>query len=893
MNWYLGICVTIVLVGCNPALGLDSAGMDTSGFLCSNLSDNLFSQNISDATLQHLLNNYKVLQTNIRTGILKTGPVVMSSGTGWQNISLPAVISSPGNYRIINDYSASGEGIGLAITCSDVHIDGGGHTFRGTPEYECYGIGATSDARISNITVTNYNTTGCTAGIIFFGVDRGEISDTHHVNTATGITIGSSESVNLSDNTVTGISEGKSGSEIYGIAGIDVTSIHIGSNEIRNLSPSTEYITSVGIFLNNGTCLDIQGNKITGSINSGISLTDCNNSEILGNEITGPSYGISFQGEQTEISDNRILSADMAGIYMSDGQGIIRNNTIGTGTQGIVLTIDDSVISDNTIYDNLQTGLSILGTNLTLTQNILINNTYNFYMDGNRDEHYLHHIDRTNLINGKPLVYIRNGSGVSIGPADNPAMVIVASSNNIIIQNITTGANMAGIVLADVTNATISNVSDTGSMAGFGASRSKGCNLSDISVSKSMAYGFDLIEDSDVFLNRCQVSETSGFGYYLLDSKNISISSCNSTDIRRDYPLRQTYGVLIDNSSSVLIHNSIFSNSRNSGISAYKAEKLAITKSDISHNNEYGFVCARSTHISMTNSTLYDNTFSGIALASQSGYSLNRNIIYGNDGYGLSLVDVSDGLITDNHFNNTRNIELVSENTTAMWNTTLTQGRNIVNGSNLGGNFWADPDGQGFSQIHTDRGDSICDAPYLLNEKNVDYLPLAVPSKEITPDFIADQKSGLPPLTVRFTDRSTGILTQWNWTFGDGTGSHEQNPVHIYTGIGRYSVTLEGTGENGNQGVLRKGAYIDVNSGRITGPKGMLWVDSTPENGSVFIDEMYIGLTPLRASVIHAGGHQIMITSEGYQNWSGTVGIRQNQCTYVPRVMLRKKYQYI
>ncbi|HEX9984842.1 MAG TPA: PKD domain-containing protein [Thermoanaerobaculia bacterium] len=44
--------------------------------------------------------------------------------------------------------------------------------------------------------------------------------------------------------------------------------------------------------------------------------------------------------------------------------------------------------------------------------------------------------------------------------------------------------------------------------------------------------------------------------------------------------------------------------------------------------------------------------------------------------------------------------------------------------------------------------------------------------------------------TVRFTDDSTGGVTSWFWTFGDGTNSSQQNPSHRYTVGGAYNVTL-------------------------------------------------------------------------------------------------------
>ena len=45
-------------------------------------------------------------------------------------------------------------------------------------------------------------------------------------------------------------------------------------------------------------------------------------------------------------------------------------------------------------------------------------------------------------------------------------------------------------------------------------------------------------------------------------------------------------------------------------------------------------------------------------------------------------------------------------------------------------------------------------------------------------DFSASPGSGTAPLTVSFTNNSTGIITSWLWTFGDGTTSGSENPVH-------------------------------------------------------------------------------------------------------------------
>ena len=56
-------------------------------------------------------------------------------------------------------------------------------------------------------------------------------------------------------------------------------------------------------------------------------------------------------------------------------------------------------------------------------------------------------------------------------------------------------------------------------------------------------------------------------------------------------------------------------------------------------------------------------------------------------------------------------------------------------------------------------------------------------------DFSASATSGNAPLTVKFTDKSTGSPTAWKWSFGDGSALvTKYNPIHIYSKPGTYTV---------------------------------------------------------------------------------------------------------
>ncbi|MCF7792997.1 MAG: PKD domain-containing protein [Candidatus Cloacimonetes bacterium] len=74
-------------------------------------------------------------------------------------------------------------------------------------------------------------------------------------------------------------------------------------------------------------------------------------------------------------------------------------------------------------------------------------------------------------------------------------------------------------------------------------------------------------------------------------------------------------------------------------------------------------------------------------------------------------------------------------------------------------------------------------------ETKIDYITVG---EGVVADFHADPLSGNSPLEVQFSDDSIGPVTSWEWDFdNDGSiDSDEQNPVHIYSEGGLYTVSL-------------------------------------------------------------------------------------------------------
>ena len=97
-----------------------------------------------------------------------------------------------------------------------------------------------------------------------------------------------------------------------------------------------------------------------------------------------------------------------------------------------------------------------------------------------------------------------------------------------------------------------------------------------------------------------------------------------------------------------------------------------------------------------------------------------------------------------------------------------------------------------------------------------------------TVDFAATPLNGTAPLMVTFTDLTTNGPTAWNWIFGDGETSTQQNPVHTYTAGGTYTVTLQATVDTVTQ-TEQKPAYINVTENCIPGLYGT-YVDEFNNN---------------------------------------------------------------
>ncbi|MCX7862409.1 MAG: PKD domain-containing protein [Bacteroidales bacterium] len=81
---------------------------------------------------------------------------------------------------------------------------------------------------------------------------------------------------------------------------------------------------------------------------------------------------------------------------------------------------------------------------------------------------------------------------------------------------------------------------------------------------------------------------------------------------------------------------------------------------------------------------------------------------------------------------------------------------------------------------------------------------------QISVNFKADTTVACPGYAIQFTDLSVGdTVFNWQWDFGDGNTSIQQNPTHSYSSPGFYTVKLTASSSNATQ-TKTKNNYIQI-----------------------------------------------------------------------------------
>ncbi len=213
-------------------------------------------------------------------------------------------------------------------------------------------------------------------------------------------------------------------------------------------------------------------------------------SVISDNDFSGNYWGIAlFDGSSDNvISNNRLYGTRSVCITMRYcPRNVVSNNYVDSGTTGIYIDVDsnDTIVSGN-VLTNVRGLWGVIyvfrSGNITVKDNRLFNNSAGIYldrsgrvfvsnntMDGNDEglgvngEHlseFMHFIDSSNKIDGKPVYYAVNGDNLSIDSNLFPELGFlgIVNSSSVAVRDIRVSGNRHGILLAYTKNSKIENV---------------------------------------------------------------------------------------------------------------------------------------------------------------------------------------------------------------------------------------------------------------------------------------------------------------------------------------------------------------------------------------------------------------------------------------------------
>lgn len=124
-----------------------------------------------------------------------------------------------------------------------------------------------------------------------------------------------------------------------------------------------------------------------------------------------------------------------------------------------------------------------------------------------------------------------------------------------------------------------------------------------------------------------------------------------------------------------------------------------------------------------------------------------------------------------------------------------------------------------------------------------------------------------PDDLIQFSDLSDEEVVSWNWNFGEGSTSSEQNPTHVYGKKGEYEIELVIKNEFGCESRITKKLSI-TRSYRLMIPTG--FTPTLTEN-KTFVPK-YKGLVSMELLIFNTWGELIFQTSDlNTAGWDGTL----------------------
>jgi uncharacterized repeat protein (TIGR01451 family) len=431
-----------------------------------------------------------------------------------------------------------------------------------------------------------------------------------------------------------------------------------------------------------------------GNFRYGIYLFNVVNGRIESNTYRNNDRGIYLTECSNNIIDNNTCENNANGIRLiySDNN-TLANNTCGSNLYGICIEGSNNTLSNNTCENNRSRGILLCySDNIKMQKNTLSNNQYNFDVHGTTLLDFVHDIDTSNLVNGKPIRYLLDNKNEVIRPSLDVGYFGLVNCDNIRVENLTLGNNAQGILLAFTENSRVEN-----------------CTVENNDWGIYLHYS-----DNNTLANNTCLNNKDGIHLGFSDNNTLSNNTCeNNSD----------NGIRLGHSSNNAIFNNTFMNN-DDGISLDGNSDINILNNNTCKNNGNGIRLGtaglnHSNNNTLDNNTCENNDQYGIFLYYSDNNLVSNNILKNNDQRGINLYYSNNNCIYHNNIVN--NGTQARDERANYWD----------NGYPSGGNYWGD-----YGGVDENRGenqdilgsDGIGDTPYdIPGDSNQDRYPLMDP----------------------------------------------------------------------------------------------------------------------------------------------------------------------
>jgi thermitase len=245
--------------------------------------------------------------------------------------------------------------------------------------------------------------------------------------------------------------------------------------------------------------------------------------------VTINTNGLTLMGENsnTTIIDGKMLQ-DVILVTADDVtvDGFTPQHS-GDGYGGVTLLGSSGSSLSNTVVSSNFFGVSMeLSSYATLRNNTLTGNKYNLGVDGDSVTDFIHDVDTSNTVNGKPVYYWVNEHDKQV-PWD-AGYVAIVNSTNVIVKDLNITGDYDGVLFAYTANSLVENVSASGN--GFGV-RTQYSKNNAISFCKLLnnTDGLYMEESDNNTISGNEVSNCTDIGFLLRESSCNVVRNSNLT----------------------------------------------------------------------------------------------------------------------------------------------------------------------------------------------------------------------------------------------------------------------------------------------------------------------------------------------------------------------------